>query len=257
MYARQTGITVRFMYVGAAVLGVSLGLSLLLSNQVSALLPISSLPIVGQPVADVANTALDDVVEPVVGTVTGILPKPVGDAVQAPVSAVTQTARPLIGPSAPNNPTQQIVSTILPPVNKPPVASTMPDPTATKSVSTQKAARQTTTPTSESSREVSLPLLTGISLVLLGGAASPLQGIIKGLSISHADISIIIATVVTMLFMVFILARLLALAVKYGDSGLMSANESLIVRRDLTQASALMLSLFVAGVLVIIALCLN
>ncbi len=71
-YARRIGITVRLMYVSAAVVFASLGLSLLFSSHASALLPISSLPIVCQPVADVANATLDNVVEPTVGIVTGI-----------------------------------------------------------------------------------------------------------------------------------------------------------------------------------------
>lgn len=258
MYARQTGITVRFMYVGATVFALSLGLSLLSSNQAAALLPISSLPIVGQPVADVANTALDNVVEPAVGTVTGILPKPVGDTVQAPVSAVTEAARPLIGPSAPDNPTQRVVSAILPPVSSPLAASVPPSPAApTKSAPVQKTVQQAVPRSSESSHEDSLPLSTGIGVAFLSGIVSPLQGVVKGLSISHADISVVIATIVTMLLMTIILARLLALAVKYGDNGLQTTGESVVIRRDLTQASVLMLSLLVAGVLVIVALCLN
>ena len=257
-YARQTGITVRFMYVGATVLALSLGLSLLSSNRASALLPISSLPIVGQPVADVANTALDNVVEPAVGTVTGILPKPVGDTVQAPVSAVTEAARPLIGPSAPDNPTQRVVSAILPPVSNPLAASVPTNPaTPAKSTPIQKATTKAASQPAKSSHEDSLPLSTGIGVTFLGGIVSPLQGIVKGLSISHADISIVIATIVTMLLMTVILARLLALAVKYGDNGLQATGESVVIRRDLTQASVLMLSLLVAGVLVIVALCLN
>lgn len=246
------------MYVGATVLALSLGLSLLSSNQASALLPISSLPIVGQPVADVANTALDNVVEPAVGTVTGILPKPVGDTVQAPVSAVTEAARPLIGPSALDNPTQRAASAILPPANKPTVASVPSKPaTPVKSTPDQETIQQGASRSSEPSHEDSLPLSTGIGVTFLGGIVSPLQGVVKGLSISHADISVVIATIVTMLLMTIILARLLALAVKYGDNGLQTTGESVVIRRDLTQASVLMLSLLVAGVLVIVALCLN
>ena len=258
-YARRIGITVRLMYVSATVVFASLGLSLLLSNHASALLPISSLPIVGQPVADVANATLDNVVEPTVGIVTGILPKPVGNAVQAPVTAITEAAKPLIGPSSSENPTQQIVSTILPPANTPAVAPTPSvPPVAAKIAPEAKTAQQAARQPWDSSSEEKLPLSTGLAVAFLDSFLSPLQGVVKGLSASHPDISVTIATIVTLLLMVLILARLLAMNIKYNTSDLIQADGSAVMRRrDLAQASALTLALLVTGVLVVVALCFN
>lgn len=259
--AKRTGITVRLVYVAAAVLFVSFGLSLFASPRASALLPISSLPIVGQPVADVANTALGGVVQPTVDTVAGALPQPIGNTVRTPTNLVAQVATPIIGPSAPNNPAQQIVATVLPQTASvnPPVATTPASSSATPQNSPAKTSQQTTPQAAATSDEAKLPLLAGTALAFLDSFLPPFQGIMKNFPVGNGDPSVVIAVVVTLLLMALVLARLIVIITRYtnSNSGAIAMNEAAMTRRDLTQASAVMLGLFAIGLVVVIALCLN
>ncbi len=172
---------------------------------------------------------------------------------------MTEAAKTLIGPSSPVNPLQQIVSSILPPANTPVAAPTPSAPPVAANITPEaKTIQRVDQLTADSPSEDTLPLSTGLAVAFLDSFLSPLQGVVKGLSASHPDMSITIATIVTLLLMVLILARLLAMNIKYNTSDLVQADGSAIMRRrDLNQASALTLALLVTGVLVVVAICLN
>lgn len=258
-HARQTGITVRHMCVSISVLVASFGVPIAFSCQASALLPVSDVPIVGQPVADTANTVTGDVVEPVVATVAEALPEPVGQVVQAPVAAVTEATAPIIGPSSHDNIPHQIVSRILPQASialATPAADPTPgivtDAVATKTPTITLASRQSQS-TDASSDKKQMPIMGGFVSSLLGNYIPAAISTAKNFVAASKDASVFIAAMSILLIMALLLARFISM-ITTVNSRPTTTNELVLMRHDLTQTSVLMLTLVVFGAVSIFVL---
>jgi len=247
--ARQIGITVRYMYACALALFVAFGISLAYSSTTSALLPVSDIPIVGQPVADTVNTVTGDVVEPVVDTVTDVLPEPVGQAVQAPVQAVTQAAAPIIGPSSSpeNNIPHRIVSTILPqPIAPQAIAPPAVAAVATKPPVIKKASQEQPPHPSSPSETGTMPAMNSFLSSLFDNYIPVLIGGAKNFAALDRDASIFIAAIAILFAMGLLLARFV-MTITRVNSRSTALYELTLMRRDLVQASMLVLSLLIIG----------
>lgn len=262
--ARQTGKTVRWVYVFAVVIFASIALSLLLHQKAAALLPLSNLPIVGQPLANTVNALTDRVITPTTSAVTNRMPEPIGATVQAPVTAVTRALQPIVGPTTASPPTSAV-----PPQTAPgvplgqnavaPVAPVVESPSASSATTTAARSSQSTTPRSQSTaspRPTDSPTRTiDTPIPLFGGFASLLsntnysllsQDITRNFPKSDTSLSASATASAIAAIMAAVFAAFIGMIYRYNHLAA-TAGELALSRKDIIRSSLIVTSVLVVG----------
>ena len=242
-FARQNGITVH-LYVLSSVAIASLALPLTISHTTHALLPISQVPVVGQPVADLVNGAKDGIVKPTVQSVTNLLPQPVGNAVQAPVNALARTIDPIVGPSSQAASNRQ--------VSQRQRNAAAPSIT-TNSSPTEGQARQSTQQAATDTNESNdYPKLS--KNVEPVDKHMPVLGVTTKSFATAKDPSTIIAAGSVLLAMTLLFVSLIARIIRSHIRFVSSGGEYVLAQRDITLASAIVTGFIVIGSLLLYAI---
>lgn len=235
-FARQKGIPVRLYALPIAAFS-SLCFSLAIGSSTSALLPLNKVPIIGQTVADTIHGVKDGVVKPVAESVTGILPQPIGSAVQAPVNTLAKAVDPIVGRSSSMVSGQETA--------KQGTLSTNAPMASTETLNPQQASSNVAT------QQIAYPLLASASASL--NKHTPVLGVATQSLPVRKDKSMTIAIGITLLAMTLLFVGLIAVII-HSNVRLVSTNGNVFARKDLVQTSVLFAGLITIGSIVLYVL---
>ena len=233
-FARRNGIAVQLYVLSAAAIA-SLTFALATSYNAHALPPVSKIPIVGQPVANVVSGVTDGVVKPATESVTSILPQPVGNIVQAPVNAATRVIEPIVGTPSQASNARTSSQRVQPGI----AASNLQNNTNPVEQSNGQDVAQANNPSSNSYSK----LASSIGSL---DKHTPVLGIATKSFATTKDPSTVIAMGIVLLVMSLLFVSLVAMIIR-SNTRVVSSGEPTLLHRDLTQASAIVVGLIAVG----------